>query len=293
MRIGGSVVFLVDDFPEFCGGKASSPKALTGTPVTIHHYIEDCDAAIKRAADAGATVPENRSPPPLDRGRRPAGPDARRRESLKLGLERPRAPLPPARRDPERQAMMSVRTLRRKEAFMRPTLVLGSGLILAGCAMMTGESGRPGARATAELRDAGGRTVGTATLTERPGGVRIVVQAQGLSPGKHGIHIHAVGRCDPPQFTSAGDHFNPHARKHGLETPEGPHAGDLPNLAAGQDGNARYDVTIDRITLRDGRTSLFDADGSSLVIHEKEDDQRTDPTGNSGDRVACGVIVRG
>jgi superoxide dismutase, Cu-Zn family len=189
--------------------------------------------------------------------------------------------------------MMKVRTPRRKEASMSPTLVLGIGLILAGCAMMSGESARPGARATAELRDAGGQTVGTATLTEQPGGVRIVVQARGLSRGRHGIHIHAVGRCDPPQFTSAGDHFNPHARKHGLETAEGPHAGDLPNLDAGQDGNAGYDVTTDRIMLRDGRTSLFDGDGSSLVIHEKEDDQTTDPTGNSGDRVVCGVIVRG
>jgi Cu-Zn family superoxide dismutase len=183
--------------------------------------------------------------------------------------------------------MMSVRTPRRKEASMRPTLVLGSGLILAGCAMMSGESTRPGGRAT------GGQTVGTATLTERPGGVRIVVQARGLSPRKDGIHVHAVGSCDPPQFTSAGAHFNPLARKHGLATPEGPHAGDLPNLDAGQGGNARYDVTTEHITLQDGRTSLFDGDGSSLVIHEKEDDQTTDPTGNSGDRVVCGVIVRG
>lgn len=176
---------------------------------------------------------------------------------------------------------------------MRTTLVLVSSLALSGCAMMSGESARPAARAVAELRDVRGQTVGTASLTEERGKVRIVVQARGLAPGKHGIHVHAVGRCESPDFTSAGAHFNPVARKHGLETPDGPHAGDLPNLEADQGGNARYDVTTDRITLREGRTSLFDGDGSSLVIHAKEDDQKTDPAGESGDRVACGVIVKG
>jgi Cu-Zn family superoxide dismutase len=119
------------------------------------------------------------------------------------------------------------------------------------------------------------------------------VQARGLTPGKHGIHIHAVGRCDPPGFTTAGPHYNPLARKHGLDSAEGAHAGDLPNLEADASGNARYEAVTDRVTLREGLVSVFDGDGSALVIHEKADDQRTDPTGDSGARVACGVIVAG
>lgn len=173
---------------------------------------------------------------------------------------------------------------------MKVILALLCAIALAGCAaMMAG----PGARATAELRDARGQVAGTATLAEEGGTVRLVVQAKGLTPGKHGIHIHAVGRCDPPGFTSAGGHYNPLGRKHGLEVADGAHAGDLPNLVADQSGNARYDATTDRVTLRDGLISVFDGDGSAIVIHEKEDDQRTDPTGNSGGRVACGVILKG
>lgn len=173
---------------------------------------------------------------------------------------------------------------------MKATLALVSSLALAGCAaMMAG----PAPRATAELRDARGQVVGTATLTEEAAKVRLVVQARGLAPGKHGIHIHAVGRCEPPAFASAGAHYNPLARKHGLETPDGAHAGDLPNLEADQGGNARYEAVTDRVMLGEGLTSVFDGDGSAIVIHEKDDDQKTDPTGNSGGRVACGVVVRG
>ncbi len=175
---------------------------------------------------------------------------------------------------------------------MKTILTLVTGLALAGCAMMGGQAGGAG-QATADLRDARGQSVGTATFTDQDGRVRLVVQARGLTPGKHGIHIHAVGRCDPPAFTSAGGHYNPLGRKHGLETPDGAHAGDLPNLEADASGNARYEATTDRVTVRDGLTSLFDGDGSALVIHAKEDDQKTDPTGNSGDRVACGIITAG
>ncbi len=174
---------------------------------------------------------------------------------------------------------------------MRTTGVLFAAVALAGCAMAGGGAGG-GATATARLRDARGQPAGTATFTEQAGRVRLLVQATGLAPGKHGIHIHAVGRCDPPDFASAGGHFNPLGRKHGLEAPDGAHAGDLPALTADAGGAARYEATTDRITLAEGRTSLFDADGSALVIHEKDDDQRTDPTGNSGGRVACGVIER-
>jgi Cu-Zn family superoxide dismutase len=143
-----------------------------------------------------------------------------------------------------------------------------------------------------QLVNAQGQAIGTATLAEQPDGkVKLMVQARGLTPGKHGIHIHAVGRCDPPGFTTAGPHYNPLARKHGLDSAEGAHAGDLPNLEADASGTVRYVAETDRVTLGAGPTSVLDADGSTIVIHAQPDDQRTDPAGNSGDRVLCGRIV--
>jgi Cu-Zn family superoxide dismutase len=176
---------------------------------------------------------------------------------------------------------------------MRTILLLGGAVALGACAMgSTGTTvdGAPGAMA--QLRNAQGQPVGTATLTERDGRVRLVVEARGLTPGEHGIHVHSVGRCDTPGFTTAGDHFNPTSRKHGLEAPDGPHAGDLPNLRADGSGATRYEATTDRFTLSGGPRTAFDADGSALVIHARPDDQRTDPSGSSGERVACGVIER-
>ncbi len=173
---------------------------------------------------------------------------------------------------------------------MRVALRLAGALALAGCAGMGTTGG--GVRATADLVDPTGQRIGTATLTESGGQVLVRVEARGLAPGPHGIHIHAIGACDPPGFTSAGGHYNPLARKHGLEAPDGPHAGDLPNLEADQAGRARYEARTSLVTVGAGPRSVFDADGSALVIHEKADDQRTDPAGNSGARVACGVLVR-
>lgn len=175
---------------------------------------------------------------------------------------------------------------------MRETgLIVGAlALALAGCA----GSVRPAraAEAGAELRSESGQVIGTATFTEDGGRVRLTVEATGLAPGPHGIHVHAVGKCDSPGFTSAGGHHNPLGKKHGLAAADGAHAGDLPNLEADQAGQARYETRTDLLTLGDGPTSVFDADGSAVVIHAKADDQRTDPTGDSGGRVACGVIVR-
>lgn len=148
-----------------------------------------------------------------------------------------------------------------------------------------------GERAAAPLRDAEGKVLGVALFVQEPQGVRISVTVKGLSPGEHGIHIHAVGKCEPPDFLSAGPHFNPTNKKHGLNNPEGPHAGDLPNLVVGEDGSAVYEHVTDRVTLTLGELSLFDEDGSSLVIHANPDDQITDPAGNSGARVLCGVIT--
>lgn len=148
-----------------------------------------------------------------------------------------------------------------------------------------------GERAAAPLRDAEGKVLGVALFVQEAQGVRISLTVKGLSPGEHGIHIHSVGKCEPPDFLSAGPHFNPTNKKHGLNNPEGPHAGDLPNLVVGEDGSAVYEHVTDRVTLTPGELSLFDEDGSALIIHAGPDDQITDPAGNSGARVLCGVIT--
>jgi superoxide dismutase, Cu-Zn family len=145
-----------------------------------------------------------------------------------------------------------------------------------------------------ELIGRDGQRIGTAQISEEGEGVRVAIQATNLPPGPKGFHFHETGRCDPPDFQSAGGHFAPTGQQHGLENPQGPHAGDMSNLQVAADGTV--DATIDnpRVTLREGEpNSLLDADGTALVIHAEEDDQRTDPTGNSGDRIACGVLHRG
>jgi Cu-Zn family superoxide dismutase len=178
-----------------------------------------------------------------------------------------------------------------KEAPMK-LLALGVALVsLAGCASMS-QTPVTNNRATAELRNASGQVAGTATFTQTDGGVLIVVEAKGLPPGPKGVHIHEVGKCEPPQFTSAGGHFNPGKKQHGSMNPQGPHAGDLPNMTVAQDGTGRMETTTDRVTLNAGGTSLFDADGSALVVHAGPDDFRTDPTGNSGGRSLCGVVTK-
>lgn len=147
-------------------------------------------------------------------------------------------------------------------------------------------------KAKADLVDARGTPVGTATFTEKPDGVELELKAFNLSPGLHGLHIHAVGKCEAPDFQTAGPHFNPEGRKHGLDNPQGHHMGDLQNLDAGPGGEAKIKTLIQGVTLGEGAKSLFHEGGTSLVIHEKPDDEVTDPSGNSGARIACGVIVR-
>ena len=132
-----------------------------------------------------------------------------------------------------------------------------------------------------------------ATFSEGPGGVIIDIDVKGLTPGLHAVHVHAVGKCEGPAFTSAGGHFNPAQKKHGLKSPEGPHAGDMPNMYIAKNGTGRFEVLADNITLKAGDRSVFDADGSALVVHAGADDDVTDPTGNAGDRAACGVIMPG
>lgn len=146
--------------------------------------------------------------------------------------------------------------------------------------------------AKAELINSKGEKIGTATFTQEAEGVKISLEVSHLPPGTHGFHIHAVGKCEPPDFKSAGAHFNPTGKKHGLQNPEGPHAGDLPNLTVGPDGTAKVEVVAKQVTLGEGKNSLLQPDGTALVIHANPDDEKTDPAGNAGDRIACGVISK-
>jgi len=147
-----------------------------------------------------------------------------------------------------------------------------------------------GPAAHATINDAQGRKVGTATFTPTRGGVKVHVQVAGLAAGKHGIHIHAVGKCDPPDFKTAGGHFNPFGKTHGLMSAGGAHVGDLPNLNVAKNGKATATFVAKGASLGAGEGSLFGPEGTSLVIHADADDEKTDPAGNSGARIACGVI---
>lgn len=145
----------------------------------------------------------------------------------------------------------------------------------------------------AQLRSSDGQVVGIGIFTEESPGLRLNVQVRGLPPGTHGIHVHLAASCIAPDFSSAGAHFNPTERQHGLQNPSGPHGGDLPNLEVGADGAGVLTAIARDLGLGSGPTSVFDADGSALVIHAGPDDNVTDPAGNSGARIACGTIARG
>lgn len=146
--------------------------------------------------------------------------------------------------------------------------------------------------AHADIVNATGDKIGTATLVPSAGGVRIDLSVSQLPPGTHGIHIHTAGKCEGPDFKTAGGHFNPADKKHGRDNPAGPHNGDLPNIEVGPDGKATTSLLDTNVTLSDGPNSLFHDGGTSIVIHALQDDYKTDPAGNSGARIACGVIQK-
>ena len=157
-------------------------------------------------------------------------------------------------------------------------------LVVSSCAQKYG--------AKVDLMDSAGKKIGQASLIQIADGVALSVQAEGLSPGSHGIHIHESGSCIAPDFKSAGGHFNPTNKQHGIQNPEGAHGGDMPNLVVDADGKAKMQFTLPDLTIQEGNLSLIKSGGTALVIHAGADDGKTNPSGNSGDRIACGVIVK-
>ena len=166
---------------------------------------------------------------------------------------------------------------------------MGALLALASAAFAKDSKPAP---VTVKLQNGQGQDAGTATLSPAGKGVKIKLNLHGLTPGEHGIHVHQTAKCEGPDFKSAGGHFNPANKHHGLQNPEGPHAGDINNFKADDKGNAMATLIAGGVTLSDGPNSVFTGGGTALVVHAKADDGKTDPSGNSGDRVACGVIQK-
>jgi superoxide dismutase, Cu-Zn family len=143
-----------------------------------------------------------------------------------------------------------------------------------------------------DMKDGMGNGVGTAELSPAPKGVTIKLNLMNLPPGMHGIHVHAAAKCEGPAFTTAGGHLNPDMKHHGLDNPEGPHAGDMANLTVAADGTAKATIVAPGVTMGDDPHSIFSNGGTALVIHASADDEKTDPAGNAGARIACGTISK-
>ncbi len=169
------------------------------------------------------------------------------------------------------------------------TLMVGWLFLVGGVATV---QAAPVGTAKATIVNAQGEQIGSAQLKQTARGVLITLNVSKLPPGMHAFHIHSVGKCDPPDFKSAGPHFNPTGKKHGKKNPEGHHAGDLPNISVKPSGKGYVGVVVPDVTLGPGPNSLFSPEGTSIVIHAKPDDETTDPAGNAGDRIACGVITQ-
>jgi len=168
--------------------------------------------------------------------------------------------------------------------FSFAALVLAAGAFAAGA----GAQGM----AHIDVKDASGKSVGMAMISPASGGgVSIAVDFKGLPPGVHALHFHQTAKCEAP-FTSAGGHFNPGGKKHGLENPDGPHAGDMPNFTVAADGTAKTTIVNSKVTLGEGANSVYANGGTALMIHAGADDMKSDPAGNAGDRIACGLVVK-
>lgn len=175
---------------------------------------------------------------------------------------------------------------------MRKAISLMLLPLMSACAMTTTDRTTISEVVTADLARADGSWAGVATISKRSDGTFLSLSGEAPAAGTYGMHIHAVGKCQGPEFTTAGPHWNPAMKQHGLENPMGAHRGDLPNVVANADRKLTLEQRLDDISL-EGAEGLLDADGAALIIHEKADDYRTDPTGNSGKRIICGVFKSG
>ena len=165
--------------------------------------------------------------------------------------------------------------------------------VMAGCAGMTPSAGKTVSEViSADLARADGSWAGVATISKRSDGIFLSLEGQSLQPGTFGMHLHAVGKCEAPDFASAGGHWNPSMKQHGADNPMGSHSGDLPNVVAGSDKKLTLEYKLQDMQL-EGEGGFLDNDGGSIIIHEKADDYKTDPSGNSGKRIICGVFKSG
>lgn len=176
----------------------------------------------------------------------------------------------------------------------RAAAVVALGAAVAGCSLLPDIPyvNPPPPAAAATLTDGSGRTVGHAVLVQQGASVRMLLDVKGLPPGTKAVHIHEVGQCVGPSFNSAGGHVNPTRAEHGTANPRGPHAGDLPDITVEASGRGHLEVTLERVHVKKKTPgSLIEGDGSAIVVHERADDQKTDPDGDSGARIACGVLI--